>query len=215
MFVDPEGTSKRVPAPYFWLWPLLLIALVSVVVGLQMGPISSRVAEIGFKQQNMTGEQLEQARSMTHTFTTAGAYFTPIIIGVFLLIIALLVGALYSVQGVKTRFRDMFSILAVCGMIQLVQSIAFLFVLRAKGDDITSAEQLRPSFGLDMFTPDLHGPALAILNFFSLFQIWYIVILVLTLAAFTGSSKTKAFVAATPAWVLPLLLAVLGSLFQK
>jgi hypothetical protein len=55
---------------------------------------------------------------------------------------------------------------------------------------------------------------LAFVNFFSIFEIWYIVILGLSLAYLTGSSKGKAFAAITPAWLIPLLLAVIRAKFS-
>ena len=69
-----------------------------------------------------------------------------------------------------------------------------------------------PPFGLDIFIP-AHGVLLAILNFFSIFQIWFLVILALALAALTGSSKGKAFAAITPAWLIPLIFKIIGAAF--
>jgi len=88
-------------------------------------------------------------------------------------------------------------------------------VIRSRGDAIENAEQLQPPFGIDLFTPGLHGPLLAILNFFSIFEIWYLIVLGLGLAFLTGVSKSKAFVAITPAVLIPLLFKVIGSLFSQ
>ena len=85
--------------------------------------------------------------------------------------------------------------------------------MRTKGDEITSQEQMSPAFGLDIFIP-AHGVLLTHLNFFSIFQIWSLVILALALAALTGSSKGKAFAAITPAWLIPLIFRIIGSLFS-
>ncbi len=27
-FVDPAGTAKRVPAPLFWLWPVIVLSII-------------------------------------------------------------------------------------------------------------------------------------------------------------------------------------------
>src|SRR5260370_38731724 len=89
-----------------------------------------------------------------------------------------------------TLFRS-FSIMAACSLIPALQYAATYVVLRSKGDEITNQEQMTPPFGLDIFV-NPHGPLLAMLNFFSIFEIWYLVIFGLTLAYLTGSSKGKA-----------------------
>lgn len=48
----------------------------------------------------------------------------------------------------------------------------------------------------------------ALVSYFSVFNIWYIVALTLALSFLGGCSKTKAFVAVIPTWLLPLSLVV-------
>jgi hypothetical protein len=51
-----------------------------------------------------------------------------------------------------------------------------------------------------------------VVSFFSVFEIWSIVMLALTYAALTRSSKGKAFFATAPAWIVGLVFAVIGSM---
>jgi hypothetical protein len=82
-------------------------------------------------------------------------------------------------------------------------------VVRAKGDDIQSVAELMPPFGLDIFVPEGASKALlATLNFFSIFEIWYLVILAFGLSYLAGCSRGKAFGAITPVWVVSLLFSV-------
>ncbi len=87
-------------------------------------------------------------------------------------------------------------------------------MVRAKGDEIRSAEQWLAPFGIDIFAQDVHGALLGVLNFFSIFEVWYLVMLCLSLAYLTGSSKGKALAAITPAWAIPLLLSILRIKFS-
>jgi hypothetical protein len=125
---------------------------------------------------------------------------------------AWLVGVTGSIVGLRAKFRDIFSLMMACSLISSLQYIASYIVLRTKGDEITSQDQMTPPFGLDIFIP-AHGVALAFLNFFSIFQIWYLVIFGLALAALAGSTKGKAFIAMTPAWVIPLIFRLIGAAF--
>jgi fumarate reductase subunit C len=54
-----------------------------------------------------------------------------------------------------------------------------------------------------------------LVNYFSIFTIWYLIVLTFGMAALGKSSKGKAFFAITPAWVLPLLLRVVTAMFQS
>lgn len=168
-----------------------------------------------YPPNGLSGAQLDQAVRMTETFSRVGAFASPVLILAFVALFAALVMLMASMMSIKVKFRDVFSLLSVCGLINCIQIIASYFVLKAKADEISSMQQLQPPFGLDIFFADLKGPLLAILNYFSLFQVWYLVILTLAFAHLTRTSKGKAFAAITPAWLIPLLFKILGSLFQR
>jgi hypothetical protein len=74
--------------------------------------------------------------------------------------------------------------------------------------------ELLPPFGLDIFV-NVTGVLGSILGFFSIFQIWGIVILGLTYAHLAKVSKGKAFFATSPSWLLGLLGAIIGGFFIK
>jgi hypothetical protein len=149
---------------------------------------------------------------VAHTITQVLVYVIPVFVVLFTMLSAWLVGVTGSIVGVRAKFRDIFSIMMACSLIGALQYIATYIVLRTKGDEITSQEQMQPAFGLDIFIP-AHGVLLTLLNFFSIFEIWSMVILALALASLTGSSKGKAFAAITPAWLIPLIFRLIGAAF--
>ena len=212
-FVDPAGLAKRVPAKLFWVGPVVTVTIIFVVFGTLMQPFTSQLIDVQMAQRNMPPEQLERAKSMAHMIGNIIRFAIPVFALLFTMLLALLVNVTGSMVGLRTKFRDVFSIMAACSLIPALQYAATYVVLRSKGDEITNQEQMTPPFGLDIFV-NAHGPLLAVLNFFSIFEIWYLVIFALTLAYLTVSSKGKAFAAITPAWLLPLLFKVIGSLFQ-
>jgi hypothetical protein len=140
-------------------------------------------------------------------------FVVPVFLVLFTMLGAWLVAVTGSIVGLRAKFRDIFSLMMACSLISCLQYIANYIVLRTKGDEITTQDQMTPPFGLDIFIP-AHGALLAILNFFSIFQIWYLVILALALASLSGATKGKAFVAITPAWLIPLIFKIIGSAFS-
>jgi hypothetical protein len=217
-FVDPVGLAKRVKAKLFWLWPLITICIVYIVMGYLMLPYTMQLVDFSMQQraasQSIPPERMETARNMAHTFSQVGIAFTPVFVVGILALLAWLVVVTGSMVGLRAKFRDVFSLMAACSLITALQVIAAYIVVRTKGDEIQSPEQLMAPFGADIFIQDVHGAMLAFLNFFSIFEIWYLVILGLSLAYLTGSSKGKAFAAITPAWLVPLLLAVVRAKFS-
>jgi hypothetical protein len=211
-FVDPGGLAKAAKAKLFWLWPLILLSIIFAVVGHFMIPYALQLGEVRMAQQSIPPERLENARNMTRLITQIFVYAVPVFLVLFTMLEAWLVGLTGSIVGVRAKFRDIFSLMMACALIGALQYIATYIVLRTKGDEITSQDQMNPAFGLDIFIP-AHGVLLAFLNFFSIFEIWSIVILALALASLTGSSKGKAFAAITPAWLIPLIFKIIGAAF--
>jgi hypothetical protein len=218
VFVDPKTTAKDVPAPLSWLWPLITLTIIYIVTGYLMLPYVMNLIDVRINQQisqqNTPVEQAERARTVAHAIYQFYPLAIPVIVVVFILFFGWLVSAMASMAGLRTKFRDVFSLMAACSLIPALQSIATYIVLRAKGDEITSQDQLTPPFGLDIFLQNIHGGLLGLVNFFSIFQIWYLIVLTLALAYLGKSTKGKAFFAITPAWLLPLVIRVIQGMFQ-
>ncbi len=208
IYIDPAAAVKQIPRKRSWLWPLLVSSLVTVVVQYLSVPIALRVM-----QQNppggMSAEQLQRSMGMIETMQKVGVFASPLIMaGMLALSAAILLGSC-SVMGLVARFRDLFSLLCHCSLIGMLQTIAGYVVVRLKGDEIQTVEELQPSFGLGLiFHQGISKPVMAVLNYFSIFTIWYIVILSLAVACMTGSTKGKGFAAAAPVWLLGLLFFV-------
>jgi hypothetical protein len=217
-FIDPKGAAKRVPAPLSWLWPVIVLSIIYVVFGYLMLPYTLALVDLRIAQQMAQGsasaEQLERARNFTHTVTQFSFAITPLIVVGLIALFAWLVSAMGSIAGVRAKFRNIFSLMASCALIPSLQYIATYIVVHAKGDEITTQEQLMPPFGLDLFLQNIHGALFALVNFFSIFEIWYLIVLTIGLAALAKASKGKAFFAITPAWVIPLILRVIQGMFQ-
>ncbi len=218
IFVDPKGTAKRIPAPLSWIWPVITLIIIYVVSGYLMLPYTMSLIDLRINQQitqnNTPAEQADRARTMMHAIYQFLPLAAPVFVILMLLLVAWLVAVMGSIAGLRAKFRDIFSLMAACSLIQALQAIAVYIVVHAKGDEITSAEQLTPPFGLDIFLPNIHGALFALVNYFSIFQIWFLVVLTVGLAALAKTSKSKAFFAITPVWFLGVLYRVVAAMLQ-
>ena len=214
VYIDPAATAKRVQLKWFWIYPLIVLSIIMIVVQLQMIPFTMQAMRMD-PPNGISGAQLERTLSITGTVSRVAAYCMPLILLFFSSIGALLVLAFGSMVDAKAKFSQLLSLLLTCGMISTLQYIAAVVVLKSKGlDDIQSMHQMQVPLGLDIFV-NATGALGGLLNFFSIFMVWYIVMLGLTYSHLAKVSKGKAFFATCPAWLLGMIFAVIGAALRK
>jgi hypothetical protein len=160
-------------------------------------------------------EQYQRGMDMAMTIQRVSMYFSPLIVALILALQALVVFAACSVLTIDVKFRWVFNLVAGCSLIQMLASVASLAILKGKGEISTMAE-LRPALGLDIFLPEgTNKYATAFLGYFSIFEIWWIVMMVLVFSAAFRVSKGKAFAAILPLLIVSILLRIGAAVFQK
>jgi hypothetical protein len=214
-FMDPGGAAKYVFRKWFWVGPLILVGLVSFVVYYLMLPMIQHVIEVNPQMASAPPEQYQKTIDFLMTMQRVIAFLMPVFIAGLWAISALILMAMCSVLGVNARFVQLFNLLAGCSLITMLAGIASFIILKSKGEVSTQAE-LRPALGLDIFMPEgANKYAVALLGYFSVFELWWIVMMVLTFSAAFRVSKGKAFSIVLPLIALAILFRVVGAAFQK
>lgn len=213
-FIDPPGAARRVFHKWFWLAPLIVISIVSAIVIYVKIPYTQHVLEVA-PAQGLTPEQVQKKLEIGMMMQRVSIYLAPIFTGAFLAIQALILFAMCSVLAVNAKFRPLFNLVTGCWLIQLLSGIAGLIIVKAKGEASTMAE-LNPPLGLDMFLSESANKfLLGFLGFFSLFTIWWAVMMVLILSAAFRVSKGKAFAMTLPLLLIGLAFRLTAAMFQQ
>jgi len=213
-FIDPQGAARRVFHKWFWVGPLVIFSVVSVIASHVIIPMMQHVFEVAPIPPGVSPDQFQRQADMGMTALRLSMYFAPVITGVILAVPALLLLGSCSVLAIEAKFRWLFNLLAGCSLIQVIAAIANIIILKSKGEVSTAAE-LRPAVGLDIFLPEgTNKYAIALAGYFSIFEIWWVVMMVLILSAAFRVSKGKAFVAVVPLIALSILFR-LGSAFLQ
>ena len=211
VFIDPQDTAKRIFHKWFWVGPIILGAIVIFVYSQMLLPAVEHVMQVN-PPPGVTPEAVPRIMGIQRAFT----YASPLIGIIFTAIGALILWGISSVLDIKATFRTLFSLVAVTGLIKLLDLIAGLIIVRAKGDDISTMAALRPTIGLDLFVGEGTNKLLAaLLNFFSIPTLWQIAVMGLVFSYAFKVSKGKAFTAIAPYWLVFLLFAVAGAMMQK
>src|SRR5579883_307299 len=214
-FLDPPGAARRVHSKWFWIGPLIVFSIIALVASFIIMPIAQHVMEIAPLPPNTTPEQYQRGMSIGLTIVKVSMYLAPVWAAILFDIQAAILLGSSAVMTVKTGFRQLFNLVTGCSLIQALSSIAGVVILKAKGDISTQAE-LHPALGLDIFLPAGSNKFLAaFLGYFSVFEIWWIVMMVLIFAAAFKVSKGKAFAVVLPLVIVSLLFRFVGAAFQR
>lgn len=214
-FIDPAGAAKYVFRKWFWVGPLIIVGVISLVTYYLTLPMIQHVLDITPAPGNTPPEQYQRGVEIGMMIQRVIAFLMPLIIAVIWLVGALIMFAMCSVLSVNTKFLYLFNAVAGCSIIQLLGGIASFVILKAKGEVSTMAE-LRPALGIDIFLPEgTNKYAVALVGYFSVFEIWWIVMMVLVLGAAFRISKGKAFAIVLPLILLNILFRLVGAVFQR
>jgi Yip1 domain len=215
VFIDPAETVRRIEGNRMsWLWPIL-------VGGLLMGIYQWNSAHITFEvlrhdpPAGMDPAAFEKAGSAMQMTSRFAAITAPVMWAMMAMITSVLLYAACVITSTNVQFPMVFCLVAHTSLIKAVQMIAHLLVLKGKGE-ITSMKELLPSFGLEMFlAEDTNRILYGMVSFFSIFQVWHMVVLAVGFAALAKCGKGRAFGITAPDWVLGLFFAIVGSLFVR
>jgi hypothetical protein len=214
-FIDPPGAARRIFHKWFWIGPLVVFSIVSMVASYLMLPMVQHVLEVSPIPAGSSPEQYQSGMNLAMTIQRVSMYFSPVIVAVILALQALVIWATCSVLTIDVKFRWLFNLVAGCSLIQVLASIASLAILKGKGEISTMAE-LRPALGLDIFLPEgTNKYATAFLGYFSIFEIWWIVMMVLVFSTAFRVSKGKALAAVLPLIMVSILLRMGAAAFQR
>lgn len=205
-FIDPTAAARRVHRKWFWIAPFATVIVISILAAIALEPIVRQVSALLPMRPGATPAQQQRAIEIG---IAAQRIFTPISVAVMIFIQALIVygtGALFSIRA---KFGEFFNLLAGCSLISMaLTSVATVVILRSKGE-ISSMAELTPALGLDIFLPAGANRALAgALGYFSIFQLWWIVMIVLIISAAFRVSKGKALMIVTPLILLGLIMRI-------
>jgi Yip1 domain len=214
IFIDPASAVRRIDRKAPWLVPISVIAIGAVVISYLLMPVTLQVMSMN-PPANIPREQYQRSFGMIEKALWIGAFASPVLVALKLLILAGILKLMATLGGLDVVFKKLFSFLSNAAMIIFLEGLATFAVIKAKGDEIQTMEEMMPALGLDLLSRgQLPKTVEAGLHFFSIFEIWYIVVLVVGFAALAKCSKSKAFLLTLPVWLVPMLFMVVSAMFR-
>ncbi len=213
--IDPAGAATRLSRKWFWITPLVIVSAAWIIYSLVQAPMLQHFLETAPTPPNTDPAAYAKGVQMQMAIQRFVPLFMPVLIGVTCLVNAAILLATSSMLAVRVTFLKLFNLIAGCALITGIQAIAWAVILKMKGE-VSSVSELRPPLGLDIFLGEnTNKLLLGFLGYFSVFQIWWFVMIVLIYSVGFRVSKGKAVMAILPILLFGLALTMLGAMFQK
>jgi hypothetical protein len=214
-FVDPEGAAKRATHKWFWVGPFVICTIIAIVTQLIRLPVTQQVMETMPLPNGVTEAQWDKQMHISMMIQSIAVWCSPFLVLAIFAIQAVLLLAMSSMLTAGAKFRTLFNIVAGCALVGSLEAIASVVVLKMKAP-VSSFAELKPPLGFDIFLSEgANKYLMAILGYFTLFQIWWMVMMILVLASTLRIDKGKAFAIMSPLILFGLLFALVGAVFAK
>ena len=205
IFIDPASSVKQVENKYAWLWPLLLTAVGTVIVSLASISTFLQIVERTLLP-GLNPQETQGPLGRIIEYYRISALLSPLLLASKCLLSTGILFMACIILDVRVTFRNLFTLVAQCSLITLLQLLTAYLIIRLKGADVQTLSDLSPALGLDLLIRTDKPWLMAVVSYVSIFNVWYVLVLSLGLAYLSGCTKKKAFVATIPVWLLPLLL---------
>ena len=192
-----EAVTKQAPL----LVPVLLFSVATILINWYSMPFAEQVARLSMPE-NVNPEQAEQILRFTHRISVASTLVSPLSI---LVKWAVLAGLLYLVTVLANggmRFRQAYSLVAFGSVALVAEWAVSLGVMLLRGvDNVRNPLDLVPALGLTLVFRDVGAGWFALLNSINLFQLWFVVLLVMGVAAMNGFSRWRSGLVVVSVWL--------------
>jgi hypothetical protein len=205
-YIDPQGSAKLITHKTFWIGPLIVVSVVVLAVSLLSLPIAQHVLETAPPPEGISMDQWQARLPMVEKVQNVTVYLVPLFVVIGTLVMSGILMGSCAVGQVRTKFAWLFNLMAGASIITVLEYVARFAIIKLKPEINTIAE-LTPPLGLDIFLPESTSKYVtALVGMFSVFEIWYIVMLVLIFAAAFKVRPGKALAVVAPVVLISLLL---------
>lgn len=191
-----EAIARQTPL----LVPLFLFSMAAFLVNWYSIPFAEQVARLSMPD-SLKPEQVEQVMSFTHRISLVSAIISPLSI---VMKWAIMAGLLYLVAVLangRMLFRQAFSLVAFASIALVAEWVVGLSVMLLKGlEAVRSPFDLVPALGLTLVFRDVGAGWFALLNSVNLFQLWFVILLIMGIGTMNGFSRWKAGCVVVTVW---------------
>ncbi len=211
IFIDPVKVFKRIGSGLPWWQPFIVIAIASSVIAHFQQPIIKQLFMLN--EGGMSEEQLQAQGDAMDKFGFVGLILAPIAVLIIYLVLAALCNVAVNLVSGKSNFKKMLCLLNFTAFVGIIEQALRMLIIHKRGiEEITSRDELYSvSFSLTRFV-ESDGFLRAVLESFSLFQIWFLILFTIGVSVTYEISRKAALAPTIVVWVLGVLMIMLQGL---
>jgi Yip1 domain len=202
-YIAPDETFAAIDKAPRWIVLLLVLTIGNILVTHATIPFVLKAVEVSMPQGS-TAHQITDIRAHITLGQQIGVFFTPLLLVLKWTIFAGLLWLAVVLATGDGDYKRLFSLAAHANLISFAGSLFVLVILHLRGIDvIQSAADLQPAIGLNLVLHPQNRIVLMFLGSINLFEIWYVVVLVIGLVKLApGITKLQAATIASGFWLV-------------
>ncbi len=200
MFWSPSRAVESIREKAPFLVPLLIASIAGVVVQFATSPMVETLmrANLAHLQEDQVAQSIEFYRR----FQMIGVFTAPLVMLLKWAAVALLLYLLAILVNGTMSFRQVYSLVSFSSLALVAESAIVLLILLLRGvESIQTQMDLQPAIGLNLLFPGLAPAWHLLLNNANIFELWYVVLLVLGIRQLNRFSTGKAVAVVVAVWL--------------
>ena len=209
IFLEPNKVFNRIDAGLQWWKAFIVLGAIQIIIGWFSLPIQRQI--LSLNERGMNEEQLDRALKQVDKFGFVGLILAPVAILVIYLICAWIVNVGANLLSGRSDYKKALSLVTFAGFIAIVEQIISVIIIRLRGVElIESSKSAKISLSLVPLFQDLGAFWESFLESFSVFGIWYYIVLTLGIASIFRMDIKKSAIPVFILWIISMLFLYLG-----
>lgn len=202
VFWAPGELMERLRERPHWIAPLVAVAVITIALAFAMQPYSQKAA-LSLIPENLSAEQRAVAIERMQRGGVVGPLVAPVTIVLKTLLSAAVLLGLATMLAGGGRFKPYFAACMHANLIQMAAGLVNFWIIHLRGvDAVSTMMDLQWAIGLNLLVTT-ENPALhALLSSVSVFELWYLAVLVIAVEKLSRCGRGQAIAAAVTYWVL-------------
>ena len=214
VFTNPSALFERLRIRPDWVLPFAILCVFGMAMFFFLFPYMGQ-ASLKSLPDNAAPQQIAALRQYWTGYPKWSLLFAPVGVGLGILLSAAILTGLVSMFSGKAQFKPLFAAIVYAKLVTIPAGMLTALVVYLRGHDaVQSMMDVQWTIGPAAFIPTENKVIFGILSQFSLFEFWYIALLVIAVQQIAGAKRGPAISAVVIMWALGACATIASSSFR-
>lgn len=205
--VAPESAFNRDLGGHSYMLPLGILSLSFVLLSWLQAPLAIRWAHLQMQAANASPDQISASLAVMWRVQRWSLAAVPLLLLVKWLLCAAMIWLVAQLCLASLTYARGLGIVAYCYLPVFLRDATILFILWMRGvGALDHPEALNVAIGLNLLFPQLPLPWAALAGNLNLFELWYLMLMILGISAAAAVRRRVALAIVLPGWVVTLFI---------